>query len=178
MENLMFFFTNKTRLKFLLKCLLIGMPILFLVGWEVNSYEDSEAEKGTENDKGGITYYYRDNTGADSYPEPVAKLIKMYPNSQATYINVSTDKNHELEGNIHLFTPDSISKVIAFYKQGAKVISETGDRLEFEKNSQNIVLSKERVLADDPIKSETKFDITFYNKATVNKWKNYSERNR
>ncbi|RYD79331.1 MAG: hypothetical protein EOP55_05005 [Sphingobacteriales bacterium] len=147
------------------------MPILLLAAWGVNSYEDNEAEKGEANDKGGITYYYRESSGADNYPEPVAKLLQMYPKSQATYINVSTDKNNELEGDIYSFTTDSMEKVVAFYKQGATLIDETPDRVEMEKDGQNFVITKEKVLEGDPIKGETKFGITFYNKATVNKYK-------
>ena len=171
MSNVTFFFANKERLKFLLKCILIGMPILLLSAWAINSFEDNEAEKGEANDKGGMNYYYREGSGADKYPEPVAKLLQMYPGSQATYINVSTDKNNELEGDIYSFTSDDISKVYSFYKQGAKVIDDTPERVELEKNGQNFVIAKEKVLEDDPIKGETKFGITFYNKATVNKYK-------
>ncbi|RZL51234.1 MAG: hypothetical protein EOP00_00005 [Pedobacter sp.] len=166
-----FFFANKQRLKFLLKCIAIGMPILLLLAWGVNSFEDNKAEKGTANDKGGVNYYYRESSGADNYPAPVAKMLQMYPKSQATYINVSTDKNNELEGDIYSFTADEIAKVYAFYKQGAKVIDDTPERVELEKDGQNFVITKEKVLEDDPIKDETKFGITFYNKATVNKYK-------
>ncbi|KQN35082.1 hypothetical protein ASE92_10685 [Pedobacter sp. Leaf41] len=171
MSNVTFFFANKERLKFLLKCIAIGMPILLLSAWAINSFEDKEAEKGEANDKGGMNYYYREGSGADKYPEPVAKLLQMYPGSQATYINVSTDKNNELEGDIYSFTADDISKVYSFYKKGAKVIDDTPERVELEKNGQNFVITKEKVLEDDPIKGETKFGITFYNKATVNKYK-------
>ncbi|WP_316795394.1 hypothetical protein [Pedobacter agri] len=166
-----FFFANKERLKFLLKCFAIGLPILLLMAWGVNSFEDNEAEKGTANDKGGVNYYYRENSGAENYPAPVAKLLQMYPKSQATYINVSTDRNQELEGDIFSFTSDGMDKIFSFYKQGAKVIDETADRVELEKDGQNFVLTKEKILEDDPIKGETKFGITFYNKVTVNKYK-------
>ena len=169
MEHLLFFLRDKKRLKFLIMCILIGMPILFLVGWGVNYYEALEAEKGTPNEKGGINYYYRENTGADKFPEPAAKLVAMYPNSETTYFNFSTDTQNELDGNINVFTPDSISQVIAFYKKTGKVISEEKTRLEFEKNGQNIVISKENRTDEDP--EGTKFSISFYDKATVNKWK-------
>lgn len=173
MANLSFFFSNKERLKFFLKCVLIGMPLLFLAGWAVNTFEDSEAEKGTANDKGGINYFYRESSGIKTYPEPIGKLIPMYPNSQSTYLSVSTDKNNELEGNIVVFTLDELSKVIAFYKQKAKVINESADRLELEKDGQNFVIGKENAYDDDPIKGETKFEIRFNTRATVEKWKNY-----
>lgn len=173
MENYFFFFKNKERAKFFLKCVLIGMPILLLLAWGVNRYEDSEAEKGTVNDKGGYDYAYREGAGAKTYPEPVAKLVEMYPNSQTTYINVSTDKNNELEGNMLVFTPDDLGKVIAFYKQKGRMISEEKERLEIEKNGQNITISKEKVYEDDPIQGETKFEIRFNTKASVEKWKNF-----
>ncbi|RZL14692.1 MAG: hypothetical protein EOO96_30505 [Pedobacter sp.] len=168
---MLIFLKDKKRLKFLLKAILIGMPILLLLAWGVNHFEDNEAEKGTANDKGGVNYYYRENSGAENYPAPVAKLLQMYPKSQATYINVSTDRNQELEGDIFSFTSDGMDKIFSFYKQGAKVIDETADRVELEKDGQNFVLTKEKILEDDPIKGETKFGITFYNKATVNKYK-------
>jgi len=173
MANLSFFFTDKQRLKFLIKCILIGMPILLLVGWGLNYYEDSEAEKGTANDKGGMNYFYRESSGMKEYPEPVARLLPLYPNGQSNYLNISTDKNNELEGNIIVFTPDELGKVIAFYKTKGKVIEETGDGLVFEKNGQNITISKENVYSDDPVKDETKFEVRFNTRATVDKWKNY-----
>ena len=171
MANLSFFFTNKERLKFFLKCVVIGVPLLLLAGWAVNSFEDSEAEKGTANDNGGLTYYYR-GSSTENYPEPVTKLLALYPNSKTTSINISTDKNNELEGNMLVFTPDELSKVISFYKQKGKVIDESSDRLEFEINGQNITISKENTYDDDPIKGETKFEIRFNTKATMDKWKN------
>lgn len=172
MDNLLFFLKDKNRLKFLLKCILIGMPVLFLLGWAVNYFEDKEAEKGTANDKGGLTYFYRDGTSG-KLPEPVAKLIELYPGSKITYISVSTDKQKELEGDIYAFTPDALSKVLAFYKSKAKLIKLTDKRLEMEQNGQNIVVEEERAYEDDEIQGETKYRIAFYNKATVNKWKNY-----
>ncbi len=146
--------------------------MLLLAAWALTAYEDREAEKGTANDKGGISYYYR-GSGTDNYPEPVARLIPVYPNSKTTYINVSTDKNQELEGDMLAFTPDALGKVIAFYKQKGKLIEASTDHLAFEINRQNISISKENSYDDDPIKGETKFEIRFNTKATVDKWKNF-----
>lgn len=170
---MLFFFKDKNRLKFLIKAILIGMPILLLLAWGVNHFEDSEAQKGIANDKGGVNYYYRDSSPTDKLPEPVAKLIELYPGGKITYINVSTDKRNELEGDIQIFTPDALSKVLDFYKSKVKVIELTDKRLEMEQSGQNMVIEAESLNSDDTIEGETKFRIGFYNKATVQKWKNY-----
>ena len=70
--------------------------------------------KGYDNEKGGKTYMYRENSGIDKFPEPIATLIAMYPESATTYINVSTDRAGNIVGNIYSFTKDDFSKVIVY----------------------------------------------------------------
>ena len=161
MDNLFFFLKDKKRLKFLLLCIAIAAPILICSILFVNYYEANEQAGGTPNDKGGISYYYRESDGAKELPKVVTDIVPNYTNGQTTYYNISTDSKNTLGGNLYVFTKDDFAKVKAFYKPSATIIDETDERLEMIKNKVKITISKEKVYEDDPIQNETKFNVYF-----------------
>lgn len=55
MDNLFFFLKDKKRLKFLLLCIAIAVPILICAILFVNYSEANEQAAGTPNDKGGVS---------------------------------------------------------------------------------------------------------------------------
>ncbi|MCL1942979.1 MAG: hypothetical protein FWF54_05460 [Candidatus Azobacteroides sp.] len=164
MEHIFFFMRDKRRLKFFLYIVAVGMPILIISALVINHFDTKSMAEGYDNDKGGKTYMYRENSGIDKFPDPVAALITMYPGSETTYINVSTDSAGNMGGNIYSFTKDDFSKVVDFYTSAGNVISRSENRLELEKNGTVIIIAKEKVYDSDPIKGQTKFNIFFPSK--------------
>ena len=164
MNSIFFFLRDKRRLKFFLYIVAIGMPILIISALVINHFDTKSMATGYDNEKGGKTYMYRENSGTDKFPEPVAALITMYPASETTYINVSTDSAGKIVGNIYCFTKDDFSKVTDFYKPAGTVIDQSEDRLALNKNGTEIIIAKERVYESDPIKGQTKFSIFFPDK--------------
>ncbi|SHE45762.1 hypothetical protein [Pedobacter caeni] len=161
MDNLFFFLKDKKRLKFLLLCIAIAAPILIGAVLVVNYYEANEQAAGTPNDKGGISYYYRESDGAKELPKVVTNIVPNYTSGQTTYFNVSTDSKNKLGGNLYVFTKDDFAKVKEFYKQSATIIDESDESLEIIKNKVKITISKEKIYEDDPIQNETKFNVYF-----------------
>jgi len=161
MEHIFFFLKDKRRLKFFLYIVAIGMPVLIISALVINYFDAKSVAEGCDNDKGGKTYMYRENSGIDKFPEPVAALIAMYPGSETTYVNVSTDNAGYIGGNIYSFTKDDFSKVMDFYKPAGTIIAQSENRLELDKNGTVIIITKERVYDSDPIKGQTKFSLFF-----------------
>ncbi|MCL1938521.1 MAG: hypothetical protein FWF52_09035 [Candidatus Azobacteroides sp.] len=164
MEHIFFFLRDKRRLKYYLYIVAIGMPILIISALTVNYCDTKSMAKGYDNDKGGKTYLYREKSGIDKFPEPVAKLIEMYPNSKTTYINVSTDRMGKIGGNIYSFTKDDFDKVMDFYKSRGNIIDQSENRLKLNNKGTVIIITKERVYDSDPIKGQTKFNLFFPDK--------------
>ncbi|TDG36435.1 hypothetical protein EZJ43_07910 [Pedobacter changchengzhani] len=159
MSSILFLLQNKERRKIFFLCIGIGLPMLLLTAVGINYYESSSEAEGTPNDKGGISYYYRESSDAEKLPEPVTKLISKYPNSKVTYINVSTDKAGTIGGDFISFTKDDFKKVKDYYGKTGKVVDQDGDRLEIENAGVKISITKENIYEDDPIKDQTKFKI-------------------
>jgi len=161
MEHIFFFLRDKRRLKFFLYIVAIGMPVLIISALAIDYFDTKSMAKGYDNEKGGKTYMYREKSGIGQFPEPVAALIAMYPKSETTYINVSTDREGKIDGNIYCFTKDDFSNVIDFYKSAGSIVSQSENRLELDIKGTETIISKETVFDSDPIKNQTKFSIFF-----------------
>lgn len=161
MSSIFFLLRDKARLKVFLLCLAIGAPIILLSIYAVTAYETSSQFEGTNNDKGGMDYYYRESSGTQHLPEPIARILALPDKSKATYINVSTDQSTKMSGTLMVFTPEDFSSVKNYFKTAATVVEEDEDELEFIRHDIKIRVSKEKAREDDPKQGQTKYEIRF-----------------
>ena len=161
MENIFFFLRDKRTLKFFLYIVAIGMPVLVIFALATDYFDTKSMAKGYDNEKGGKTYMYREKSGIEKFPEPVAALIGMYPKSETTYINVSTDSAGKIGGTIYCFTKDDFGMVTDFYKSAGSIVNQSENRLELDIKGTKTIIAKETVFDSDPVKNQTKFSIFF-----------------
>jgi hypothetical protein len=161
MDSIFFFLRDKRRLQFFLYIAVIAIPILTVCLLVISRCDDKRLAAGVDNSEGGKDYMYRGKSGIDKFPEPVAAFVAMYPESKTTYVNVRTDGAGKISGSIFCFTKDDFSKVADFYKSAGTVTEQSADGLSLEKSGTEIIISKNRIYDDDPIKGQTKFEIFF-----------------
>ncbi|RQO30616.1 hypothetical protein DBR32_07730 [Taibaiella sp. KBW10] len=161
MSSIFFLLSSKPKIKIFLICLAIGIPIILISIYVVTLYETSTQFDGIANDKGGMNYYYRETSGTEKLPVPIAKVLMLPPDSKATYINVDTDPAGTLSGYLTVFSPNDFSRIKTYFKTGATVIEEQEEDIKITRNAVKMQISKEKVREEDPKQGQTKYEIRF-----------------
>jgi hypothetical protein len=154
------FFHTKARLQFLLRCCLIGAPILIAVSFVVSMLEDSSAAQGEPNDKGGLHYRIRDSNGTRALPPPLAAVVGIPAKLAMTDVDVDTDRDGHLAGAaIQAYSSDDFGKVAAFYKPGLNPVTrETATQLWGVRDGYEVKIDQGRRRDEDPYKDRIKVE--------------------
>lgn len=156
------FFNSKARLRFLLFVAAIATPILILTAWVVSSYEDNAAAQGEPNSQGGLHYRIQEKKGAAAFPEPLAKLMAIAPNTAFTDVNVDTDgAGRVTSGALTAFSQDNFNTMAAFYRPAfSSVTHTTPTALWGIRDGYEIKISEEKPRANDLYQDRVK--VEFY----------------
>lgn len=158
------FSAKKRRGKFIVYGLafLIGMPLLYLAGMMVTSFENNSAKNGIVREDGSTDYHFKGKT--DNLPSVTDDVVVEYPDSKIVYFNITKLANGKLGGSAIFFSDDDFEKIKNFYENSlSEFVQEKSEKsIKFLKNNQEFVIREEKILDDDAIKTGTKVEIRFY----------------
>lgn len=140
----------------------IGMPLLYLAGMMVTTFENNSAQNGIVREDGSVDYHFKGK--ADELPAITDDFLAEYPDSKIIYFNITKLPNGKLSGSATFFSDDNFEQIKNFYENSlSESISEKAEKsIKFLKNNQEFVIREEKILDDDVIKTWTKVEIRFY----------------